>query len=135
MNGKTAMQSSSARDANVARLMPAIETRTAVAGVIGLGYVGLPLAVEIGKAGFRALGFEISGTVAAAINAGTSHILDVDSETVAGLVEQKRLHATTDTALMSQCDVISICVPTPLSKTKDPDLTYILSAARTLADQ
>jgi UDP-N-acetyl-D-glucosamine dehydrogenase len=129
------MQGSTTRDASVARLMTAIETRTAVAGVIGLGYVGLPLAVEIGKAGFRALGFEISEKVAAAINAGTSHILDVSDETVAGLIAQNRLQATTDMSMMSQCDVISICVPTPLSKTKDPDLTYILSSARTLADQ
>jgi UDP-N-acetyl-D-glucosamine dehydrogenase len=125
----------STSDTNVARLMTAIDTRTAVAGVIGLGYVGLPLAAEIGRSGFRALGFEISEDVVAAINAGTSHILDVSDETVARLVTQNRLHATTDMSLMSQCDVISICVPTPLSKTKDPDLTYILSAARTLADQ
>jgi UDP-N-acetyl-D-glucosamine dehydrogenase len=128
------MQASTS-ETNVARLMTAIESRTAVAGVIGLGYVGLPLAVEIGRSGFRALGFEISETVVAAINAGTSHIIDVPGEAVERLVRANRLHATTDMSLMSQCDVISICVPTPLSKTKDPDLTYILSAARTLADQ
>ena len=128
------MQASTS-ETNVARLMTAIESRTAVAGVIGLGYVGLPLAVEIGRSGFRALGFEISETVAGAINAGTSHIIDVPAEAVERLVRANRLHATTDMSLMSQCDVISICVPTPLSKTKDPDLTYILSAARTLADQ
>jgi UDP-N-acetyl-D-glucosamine dehydrogenase len=128
------MQASTS-ETNVARLMTAIDSRTAVAGVIGLGYVGLPLAVEIGRSGFRALGFEISETVVAAINAGTSHIIDVPGEAVERLVRANRLHATTDMSLMSQCDVISICVPTPLSKTKDPDLTYILSAARTLADQ
>jgi UDP-N-acetyl-D-glucosamine dehydrogenase len=118
----------------VARVTKSIETRTAVAGVIGLGYVGLPLAVEIGRSGYRVIGFEISEPIAGAVNAGTSHILDVSSETVAGLVKQKRLLATTDLSLMAQCDVISICVPTPLSKTKDPDLSYILSAARTLAE-
>lgn len=115
------------------RVMKSIETRTAVAGVIGLGYVGLPLAVEIGRSGYRTIGFEISEIIAGAVNAGTSHIQDVSSDSVAGLVKQKRLMATTDMSLMSQCDVISICVPTPLSKTKDPDLSYILSAARLTA--
>ena len=121
-------------EAIVARVMKSIDTRTAVAGVIGLGYVGLPLAVEIGKAGYRTIGFEISETIAGAVNVGTSHTLDVSSDTVGALVKQKKLRATTDMSLMADCDVISICVPTPLSKTKDPDLTYILSAARMLAD-
>jgi hypothetical protein len=94
---ETKMGSTPESDAIVARVMKSIETRTAVAGVIGLGYVGLPLAVEIGRSGYRTIG------------------------------------ATTDMSLMAQCDVISICVPTPLSKTKDPDLSYVLSrAARSL---
>jgi UDP-N-acetyl-D-glucosamine dehydrogenase len=129
------MPSSNGIDPIVARTLKSIDTRTAVAGVIGLGYVGLPLAVEIGRSGYRTIGFEISETIAGAVNVGTSHILDVSSDDVARLVKQKRLIATTDMSKMAQCDVISICVPTPLSKTKDPDLTYILNAARTLADQ
>jgi nucleotide sugar dehydrogenase len=134
MNRKTDMGSTNDADAIVTRVMKSIDTRTAVAGVIGLGYVGLPLAVEIGRSGYRAIGFEISESVAGAVNAGTSHILDVSSETVTKLVEQKRLLATTDMSMMTRCDMISICVPTPLSKTKDPDLTYILNAARTVAE-
>src|SRR5690606_8680199 len=77
---------------------------------------------------------EISETVAAAINAGTSHILDVSSETVGELVRQKKLSATTDMAQLAECDIVSICVPTPLSKTKDPDLSYILTSAKTVAE-
>ncbi|MBR9991264.1 MAG: nucleotide sugar dehydrogenase [Gemmatimonadetes bacterium] len=134
MNRKTEMGSTENAEAIVARVTKSIDTRTAVAGVIGLGYVGLPLAVEIGKAGFRTIGFEISESISGAVNAGTSHILDVSSEDVAALVKKKRLLATTDMSMMKQCDVISICVPTPLSKTKDPDLSFILSAARTLAE-
>jgi UDP-N-acetyl-D-glucosamine dehydrogenase len=112
----------------------AIEGRAATAGVIGLGYVGLPLAVEIAASGYAVIGFEIAASVAAAINEGHSHIIDVPSEKIGELVTAGRLRATTDTALMKECDVISICVPTPLSKTKDPDLSYILASARTLAE-
>jgi UDP-N-acetyl-D-glucosamine dehydrogenase len=133
INRETDMGSTNDSDAIAARFMKAIDTRTAVAGVIGLGYVGLPLAVEIGRSGYRTIGFEISETVAAAVNAGTSHIQDVSSDVVEGLVRQKRLLATTDMSMMAQCDVISICVPTPLSKTKDPDLSFILSAAALVA--
>jgi UDP-N-acetyl-D-glucosamine dehydrogenase len=128
------MKAFEAKDDIAAAAIEKIETRTATAGVIGLGYVGLPLAVEIGRSGFNAIGFEVSDAIAAAVNAGESHILDVPSETVRTLVEEKRLVATTDMTRLKECDVISVCVPTPLSKTKDPDLSYILTATRTLAD-
>lgn len=128
------MKAVEAKDDIAAAAIHKIEARTATAGVIGLGYVGLPLAVEIGRSGFNAIGFEVSDAIAAAINAGESHILDVPSETVRALVDEKRLAATTDMTRLTECDVISVCVPTPLSKTKDPDLSYILTATRTLAD-
>ncbi len=102
-------------------------------GVIGLGYVGLPLAVEAGKEGFRVIGFDVNDAVTTGVNAGESHIQDVPSDEVAELVEADRLHATTDMARLSECDVISICVPTPLSKTRDPDVSYILAASEAVA--
>ena len=102
-------------------------------GVIGLGYVGLPLAVEAGKGGIRAIGFDVDETVAATVNEGRSHIQDVSDTDVASLQEQGLLEATTDMARLVECGVISICVPTPLSKTRDPDVSYILSATEAVA--
>lgn len=102
-------------------------------GVIGLGYVGLPLAVEAGQAGIRVLGFDVNEAVADLVNAGGSHIQDVPAEHVATLRNSNLLEATTDMARLSECDVISICVPTPLSKTRDPDVSYILAASESVA--
>jgi UDP-N-acetyl-D-glucosamine dehydrogenase len=107
-----------------------IDERTAVVGVIGLGYVGLPLAVETARSGYRTLGFDISEKAVAGINAGRSHIQDVSSDTLAAFVGEELLSATTDMARLGECDAVSICVPTPLNKTKDPDLSYVVSAAR-----
>jgi UDP-N-acetyl-D-glucosamine dehydrogenase len=98
-------------------------------GVIGLGYVGLPLAAEFARRGFSAVGFEVDAGKAAAINRGESYIADVSSSQIAELVEAKRLRATTDFSALKDCDAIIICVPTPLRKTKEPDISYILSAA------
>jgi UDP-N-acetyl-D-glucosamine dehydrogenase len=109
-------------------LLTRIEDRTAVAGVIGLGYVGLPLAVEIARSGYRVVGFDINEPVVEAINRGESHILDVDGEIVRGLVAQGLLSATSDLSRLAECDVVSVCVPTPLNKTKDPDLSYVVAA-------
>ena len=105
----------------------------ATLGVIGLGYVGLPLAVEAGKGGYRVIGFDVNPDVTASVNSGTSHIQDVPSEEVAELTEGGLLEATTDMARLAECDVISICVPTPLSKTRDPDVSYILAASEAVA--
>jgi UDP-N-acetyl-D-glucosamine dehydrogenase len=113
-------------------LIARIADRTAVVGVIGLGYVGLPLAVETARSGFRTLGFDLNERVVSGINARRSHIQDVPSSQVAAFVSEGLLSATTDLARLSECDAISICVPTPLGKTKDPDMTYILAAARSL---
>jgi UDP-N-acetyl-D-glucosamine dehydrogenase len=103
-------------------------------GVIGLGYVGLPLAVEAADAGMKVIGFDVNPRVAEGVNAGHSHILDVEGDHVARLTREGSLAATTDMSRLSECDVVSICVPTPLSKTRDPDVSYILSASKSVAD-
>jgi UDP-N-acetyl-D-glucosamine dehydrogenase len=110
-----------------------IDERTAVVGVIGLGYVGLPLAVETARSGYRTLGFDISDNAVGGINAGRSHIQDVSSDTLAAFVGEGLLSATTDMGRLGECDAVSICVPTPLNKTKDPDLSYVVSAAKAVA--
>lgn len=106
-----------------------ITERRARIGVIGLGYVGLPLLVEFAHNGFDSTGFEVDETKAAEINAGRSYIGDVPSSAVKELAENKQLRATTDFQHLRDCDAIIICVPTPLRKTKEPDVSYILAAA------
>lgn len=105
-----------------------ITEKRAVIGVIGLGYVGLPLAVEFAKNGFTAIGFEVDQSKADEINAGRSYIGDVPAATVAEVTGNGKLSATIDFAELAKCDAIIICVPTPLRKTKDPDMSYILAA-------
>ena len=105
-----------------------IKDKSAVVGVIGLGYVGLPLIVEFALQGFRGIGFEVDGNKVKEINAGRSYIPDVPSENVEKTVKAGKLSATTDFSCLSECDVIIVCVPTPLRKTKDPDMSFILSA-------
>lgn len=106
-----------------------IETRKARIGVIGLGYVGLPLLVEFARNGLDATGFEVDAAKAEQINSGRSYIGDVAASTVKELVAAKCLRATTDFNHLKTCDAIIICVPTPLRKTKEPDVSYILAAA------
>jgi UDP-N-acetyl-D-glucosamine dehydrogenase len=118
---------------HAAALLSRIDSREAVVGVVGLGYVGLPLAVEAARSGFRTLGFDIDPRVPAAINAGESHVLDIRSEVLRAYVGEGLLSATTDMTRLAECDAISICVPTPLGKTKDPDLTYVVSAVNAVA--
>jgi UDP-N-acetyl-D-glucosamine dehydrogenase len=110
-------------------LISLITQKRAHIGVIGLGYVGLPLVVEFAVKGFVGTGFEVDEEKARQINAGCSYIGDVPSGRVKELVEAKRLRATTDFDNLTACDVIIICVPTPLRKTKEPDVSYILAAA------
>ncbi|MET0754039.1 MAG: nucleotide sugar dehydrogenase [Pyrinomonadaceae bacterium] len=105
-----------------------ISEKRACIGVIGLGYVGLPLIVEFCLKDFEGIGFEVDEKKAGAINNGESYIVDVTSENVKKCVESGKLKATTDFAELNKCDVIIICVPTPLRKTKDPDMSYILAA-------
>ena len=101
-------------------------------GVIGLGYVGLPLLTEFAGKGYHTIGFEVDERKAAQINAGHSYIGDVDSSVVKGLVDAGRLRATTDFDHLKECDAIIICVPTPLRKTKEPDVSFILAAAEAI---
>src|SRR6187399_2343951 len=105
-----------------------ISEKKALIGVIGLGYVGLPLIVEFALKGFNTVGFEVDETKAAEINAGRSYIVDVIADDVAKCVNGSKLTATTDFTRLNECDAIIICVPTPLRKTKDPDMSYILKA-------
>ena len=114
-------------------LLHKAENRSAVFGIVGLGYVGLPLAVEVAGAGYTVLGFDLKDAVVEGINAGRSHIQDVPTERLAPLVAAGRISSTTDMSRLAEVDVISICVPTPLSKTKDPDVSYVLAAGQSVA--
>jgi UDP-N-acetyl-D-glucosamine dehydrogenase len=111
------------------QIIELIKARQAHVGVVGLGYVGLPLLAEFARSGFRATGFEVDENKAATINSGKSYIGDIASSAVKELVEKKLLRATTDFDHLKECDAIIICVPTPLRKTKEPDVSYILAAA------
>jgi UDP-N-acetyl-D-glucosamine dehydrogenase len=109
-------------------LVDRIATRRARAGVVGLGYVGLPLAVELARAGFCTVGIDVDGAKVAAVNRGASYIPDVSGDQVAQLVRDGRLSATSDFRVIQTLDTVNICVPTPLRKTKDPDLSCVVSA-------
>ena len=110
-----------------------IRNKTARTAVIGLGYVGLPLAVELGRAGFTVTGLDTDPEKARLIQAGECYIPDIERGLFSELTRQGKLQATIDDAVLAECDTVSICVPTPLNKTKDPDLSFILSAADKLA--
>jgi UDP-N-acetyl-D-glucosamine dehydrogenase len=111
-----------------------ISARTAIVGIIGLGYVGLPLAVEFAHAGFNVVALDVDGRKVQDINAGRSYIKDVAEDAISSAVQSGRLHATTDYRALREVDTISICVPTPLRKTKDPDISYIVSATESIAE-
>jgi len=115
------------------RLLDHIQTRRARVGVVGLGYVGLPLAVEFARSGFVTTGIDLDSRKIDAIRKGTSYIPDVPTAEVARLVTGGQLHATTDFSAVAALDTINICVPTPLRKTKDPDMSYIVSAVDAIA--
>ncbi len=110
-------------------LIGLMKDQRAHVGVIGLGYVGLPLATEFAMKGLRATGFEVDAAKVEKINSGESYIGDVKSESIKQNVDAGRLSATTDFGELKNCDAIIICVPTPLRKTKEPDVSYILAAA------
>jgi UDP-N-acetyl-D-glucosamine dehydrogenase len=112
-----------------------IADRTSVIGVIGLGYVGLPLAMEFVHAGFHVVGYDVSQRVVDLLMAGQSHIQDVPADAVHAAVSSGKFLATTVEDELHRCDAISIAVPTPLSKTRDPDMAYVLSAADAIARQ
>ncbi|OLC02136.1 MAG: UDP-N-acetyl-D-glucosamine dehydrogenase [Gemmatimonadetes bacterium 13_1_40CM_4_69_8] len=113
-------------------LLAKARDRSALFGIVGLGYVGLPLAVELTRAGYRVLGFDVNQAVVDLVNAGRSHIQDVPAAAVARAVTEGKFSATTDLTRLTEPDAIAICVPTPLSKTKDPDVSYVLSATESV---
>lgn len=117
------------------QLLDRVADRSAVIGVIGLGYVGLPLAMEFVAAGFGVIGYDVSARVVDALMAGQSHIQDVPAAQVQAAVARGSFVATTLEDRLAECDAISIAVPTPLSKTRDPDMAYVLSAADAIARQ
>ncbi len=109
-------------------LIGKINVKDAVCAVVGLGYVGLPLAVELASAGYRVVGVDVKERVVAGVGAGRSHVGDVPSTRLAPLVDRGLIRATADFAALAETDCISICVPTPLNKSKDPDISYITGA-------
>jgi UDP-N-acetyl-D-glucosamine dehydrogenase len=117
-----------------AALLDKIESRKATLSVIGLGYVGLPLAVEFAKEGFRVVGVDLDREKVRLLNSGVSYIPDISTEEIRPLVEQGLLCATDDYSALKDVDAISICVPTPLRKTKDPDMSYIVAATEKIAE-
>ncbi len=110
-----------------------LRTGDLTVGVIGLGYVGLPLSVEIARAGLRCVGFDVLPEVAEGLNAGTSHIEDVTDDELGEVLAGGRFEATTDMSRLAECDAISISVPTPLSKTQDPNVSYVIAASEAVA--
>jgi UDP-N-acetyl-D-glucosamine dehydrogenase len=119
--------------ASVETLRDKIRSRRARTGVVGLGYVGLPLAVELAKAGFHATGIDLDPRKVQSVNDGRSYIPDVPTADVQALGAKGLLDATTDFAIVKELDTVNICVPTPLRKTKDPDMSYIVSAVEGIA--
>ncbi len=110
-----------------------IKSRTARVGIVGLGYVGLPLAVEFANAGFSVTGIDVLKPKVDGLNRGESHVQDVPSAEIAKFVGEKKFRATTDFSVVRELDTINICVPTPLRKTKDPDMSFIVSAVEEIA--
>jgi UDP-N-acetyl-D-glucosamine dehydrogenase len=110
-----------------------IRARTARVGIVGLGYVGLPLAVEFAKAGFSVTGIDVSEEKTRSVNAGQSYVGDIPTATLSPLVSGGKLNATTDFSAVADLDTINICVPTPLRKTKDPDMSFIVSSCQEIA--
>lgn len=116
------------------QLLDRIQNKTATLGIVGLGYVGLPLAVEFARAGIQVIGIELDLRKVEAIARGESYIPDIPTSVVADLVKQGRLSATTAYAELRNVDAVSICVPTPLRKTRDPDMSYVVNAAEGVAE-
>src|SRR6266699_2219481 len=110
------------------QLQEKISTRSLQVAVIGLGYVGLPLAITFAEAGFEVRGIDVDQRKVDQANQGESYIPDIASNTLRSLIDTERLHFTSDFAVLDDVDAVSICVPTPLRKTRDPDISYIVAA-------
>lgn len=117
------------------KIIEKINDRSAVIGIVGLGYVGLPLMIEFGHAGFSVLGFDVDPSKIDTLKSGGSYIRHIDADAVASVFvdAEKTADATVDFSRIAECDAILICVPTPLTKHRDPDLSYIESTARAMA--
>ena len=114
-------------------LLEKIETKKALVGVIGLGYVGLPLVREFTRGGMKVLGFDVDAAKVRSLTAGRSYIEHIPSSVVKEMVRSKRFRATTDIKQLRRPDCILICVPTPLTKMREPDMQYVEATARTVA--
>jgi len=110
-----------------------IDTKQAIVGVIGLGYVGLPLVRAFTDAGFKCLGFDVDGLKVARLNAGESYIKHIDADGLRALIREKRFEPTADLSRLSEADCIIICVPTPLNDSRDPDLSYVTGTSVSIA--
>ena len=110
-----------------------LRNKTAVIGIVGLGYVGLPLAVAFSQAGFKVLGFDMQQKRVDSVNKGQSYIADISRESLSAAVGNKLLQATTAQNRLKKVGAVCICVPTPLTKTKEPDLSYIIQESETLS--
>ncbi len=115
------------------QLLKKIENREARIGVVGLGYVGLPLALEFARAGFKVIGYDVNERVTKQLMSGQSHIMDVKTSDLAKFVKSGHFVATAEESKLGDCDAISVAVPTPLAKTRDPDMSYVLAAADAIA--
>jgi UDP-N-acetyl-D-glucosamine dehydrogenase len=129
----TTTEAPAAHSTHFTQLTDKIRSKTARVGVVGLGYVGLPLAVEFAKVGFSVTGIDVQASKVDALNNGESYIQDVPQAEVNELVQAKKLRATQDFSVIRELDTINICVPTPLRKTKDPDMTYVVAACEQIA--
>ncbi len=116
------------------QFLESINNHTITVGVIGLGYVGLPIAVEYAKLGISTIGFDIDNKKIDILKSGGNYIMDIDSTLVASVVAGKNLQPTTEFSRLAECDVIYICVPTPFTPNKDPDISYIIQSSEAVAD-
>ena len=114
-------------------LLEKIKEKSAVVGIVGLGYVGLPLAVEFAKAGYRTIGFDVQAKKVDAVNAGHNYIGDIVGDTLKNMVETGKLSATSDFAFIRKVDAVAICVPTPLDKYQQPDISYVKGSTESVA--
>ena len=115
------------------QLKEKLTEKTAIIGIVGLGYVGLPLAIAFSQAGFKVLGFDTQSKKVNLINKGQSYITDISSKDLAAAVASQRFQATTAQSHLNEPDVICICVPTPLTKAREPDLSYVIKASQAMS--
>lgn len=126
------MESSPALSNTATQIIDAIQSRDATVGIVGLGYVGLPLAHVVMNAGFRVLGFDIDETKIVALSEGRTYLEHLGEDVIRDLSTSERFSATTDASRLQEADVIAVCVPTPIGPHREPDLSYVLDTARTL---